>query len=174
MMFSEHTDERGDFLSVVCTGGSFLIDAADRVALGKWTWNVYAPRSRHCQYVARTGKGHTVLLHRELMNPPAGLEVDHEDGSGVNNRRYNLRLLTHAQNVWSHHNYKRTGSGLIGAYPVGKRVQRWEALIKAGGKMRYLGTFDTAEEAARCRDKEVYRLRGEFAVLNYPDELKQP
>ena len=39
------------------------------------------------------------------------------------------------------------------------------------GKAYYLGFFDDEVEAAKARDRKAYELHGEFAYLNFPEDL---
>lgn len=111
-----------------------------------------------------------LLLHIHLMNPPDGMEVDHIDGDGLNNRRVNLRIVTHRQNIWNRKKNVNPTSSKFKGVSLYKKSGRWVAYIAAHGKRRHIGYFDDEEAAARAYDAEARRLHGEFACLNFPGE----
>ena len=146
-----------------------IVDATDAervMAAGKW----HATPSRNTHYARRNvrladGSRSTILMHSLLT----GFQrVDHINGDGLDNRRANLRAVTNAQNQYNRSRQSNNTSGFIGVSwfePQG----RWMARITLQGVQRFLGYYDTAEDAARARDAAAIELHGsEFARLNFP------
>ena len=92
------------------------------------------------------------------MNASDDRQVDHEDGDGLNCRRSNMRLATHAQNKWNSKTPVNNVSGIKGVSRSGKR---WRARI-AVNNQRIEVYCATKEEAAAERLGLVKRHHGSF------------
>lgn len=102
---------------------------------------------------------------------PEGMVVDHIDRNRRNNHSSNLRYATPTQNNWNTmHRVKFRGVSQDARPNKGKR---WRAALRINKKTVWLGRFDTPEEAAICHDIECIKQRGDFAVLNFPDFLRE-
>jgi len=107
-------------------------------------------------------------MHREIMQTPPGMVVDHINHTRTDNRRCNRRNCTQRQNMYNRRIVHRNKSGFVGVYPYGKR---WKVKILKDDKIVYQEVFDDKVEAARARDRKAYELFGAFAYLNFPDEI---
>ena len=150
-------------------GSSFIIDRSDFEAVSGHTWS----KSKRGYPVMKTSRSSpegqkTITLHRFLMQPPPNYDVDHISGDKMDNRRCNLRICSHQQNMYNQKMRNTNTSGYYGVSLI-KSVGRYEAYIHHCGKKIYLGIFPTAEDAACARDRAAYRLFGKYAKLNFPD-----
>jgi hypothetical protein len=98
---------------------------------------------------------------------PAGMIIDHIDGIRHNYLRENLRPATTQDN-----NRNRRGViGVSGFIGVTTRPYRnkicYEARVTVNDSIRYLGIYDTPEDAAHVRDIAALFYHGSFARLNY-------
>jgi hypothetical protein len=113
------------------------------------------------------GRIKTMYLHREIMQAPKGLLVDHKNNDGLDNRRANLRLATHSQNGCNRPR-KKNGSSRFKGVIFLKDRKRWSARLKKNGKHIFLGNFKNEIDAARVYDEAAKQYHGEFACLNFP------
>jgi len=144
-----------------------LIDDEDWPLVSQHTW--HAAKSSDLWY-ARTTKRKTrmrVFMHRLIMNPPRGLDVDHINGDGLDNRKQNLRQATDSQNQQNRHRLSTNTSGYRGV-TFHKKLNKWQAGIKKFGHSYYLGLHPTAESAALAYDLKAREIYGEGARLNFP------
>ncbi|OHB55307.1 MAG: hypothetical protein A2173_08695 [Planctomycetes bacterium RBG_13_44_8b] len=105
-------------------------------------------------------------MHNEIMQPQAGLIIDHKDHNGLNNSRANLRPATKAQNCWN----RRKKPGCSSKYKgvcFNKALGKWAGSIRFEGRRSHLGYFVNEEEAARTYDAAARKYHGEFAALNF-------
>ncbi len=161
----------GDVAYVTLTKGYVaVVDSEDATLAAGWNWSahvskrkdgsvrsVYATRNRR---LPGGGQEH-VFLHRVIMGAPHGVDIDHRDCDGLNNRRYNLRLATKAQNCQNQSLRADNSSGARGV-SWHKQCGKWHATIQASGRRQSLGLFDRFEDASVAYALASQQKHGEF------------
>jgi HNH endonuclease len=145
-----------------------IVDADDHEWLSQYKWYAGRPTSAGKIYARRNRRGGgIILMHRQIMDAPKGMVVDHINGNSLDNRRCNLRLCTQTENIQNSRQRTDAKSRFKGVYP---KDDKWYARVSHRGKVYYLGTFDDDVEAAKARDRKASELYGPYAWLNFPPE----
>lgn len=131
--------DRGDFYEIILYDRSLkekaraMIDKDDYLRISAISWCLDSNG-----YVM-SGKG---TLHRFLLGSMPNMEIDHINRNKLDNRRNNLRFVTHQKNTQNRvtkNAYQR---------PSG----RWSSYVGIDGKTKTLGTFNTQQEAQMIAD----------------------
>lgn len=133
------------------TGLLFWTDKAHKSVKNK-----QAGTPNHLGYIIVLFKGKPYKAHRLawlLMNGEWPIQmIDHIDGNTSNNAWSNLRDVSNKVNQCNRHKARTDSkSGLMGASPY---RNKWRAQIKRNGVIKYLGLFNTAQEAHEAYKKE--------------------
>lgn len=143
-----------------------VVDEADYEELAKYKWDLTGHRYAARQWQKDRIKNYS-YMHREIMNPPAGMIVDHINGDPLDNRRSNLRICTLADNAHNSKTPKNNTSGFKGVYFY-KARGKYTARIMAARKSYNLGYFNTALEASAAYQAAAKIYHGEFARQTAP------
>jgi hypothetical protein len=161
------------FRRIKLTQGKYaIVDPEDFERLNKHKW--YATRCKNTFYAGRCysirNKKNYIMMHREVIDPPAHLDIDHINHNGLDNREANLRPATRAQNSANKLIIKRKGSSSkYKGVNWNKRKKNWRVRICINGRRIFLGYFDDEIQAAKAYDKAAKKYHGEFASLNFPE-----
>jgi hypothetical protein len=138
-----------------------IVDECDRHLVKAYSWHLQRKTGAR-RYIATTAPGKkTIYLHRVIMDAAPGDSVDHINGDPLDNRRANLRVVSHLENTQHRPNANRNNTSGARGVTFHKELGRWVAQVnwnRNGSRGHvYLGVFDTVEEAARA--SEAWRLR---------------
>lgn len=124
----------------------FQIDDEDFEIFIHYTWNI--DNGGYPSASVNYASGQRMRAHVLFMGQaPEGLEWDHENRDKLDNRRFNLRLVTHSINSLNRQPRSDNQSGVTGVCFINGK---WRAY---GYTKKYisLGTFSTIEEAIAAR-----------------------
>lgn len=154
---------------ILTKGKTAIIDAEDFNRLDKWKWsyknNGYAVRRQHLGMKEGKQIAKMVMLHREIINVPNGMVIDHINGNGLDNRKVNLRICTHQQNAQNSKKRKGKRSKYKGVSWFGRKG-KWFSRIKVNGKQVCLGYYYDEMGAGCAYDAAAKKYFGQFAKLN--------
>lgn len=134
-------------------GDEFVIDIDDYERIKDYCWYV-----NNDGRVKTSMNRKTVLLHRFIMNlDDNNYEVDHINHDRTDNRKSNLRIVTHAENMKNVKTPKHNTSGRVGVQYL-KNRNKWKAVIRIGDKYvsRITNSFEEAVEKRIELEKQYF------------------
>ena len=130
-----------------------IIDLSDLDLIDSFSGYWYCTKNQRNYYVFIIKDGVPLAMHRVLFNEiPNDLLPDHKNRDGLDNRRDNLRLVTHQENMINRKPNNNSKTGVAGVI-YRKRSATWEAWIDINCKKIYLGSFYKKEDAIEARSK---------------------
>lgn len=149
-----------------------LIHEEDYNFISKYTLYVRYVRRQDNFYALTCIKSKTVPLHRIIIQEDIeNKEVDHINMDGLDNRRCNLRIVTRQQNSFNQRKRVNTTSKFRGVYKrYDTKSNPYRVCITKNNITCNFGQYKTELEAALVYDREVVKLFGQFATLNFKVE----
>lgn len=140
--------------------GTILIDESAMDFFKHWSWSINNKGYVVCG-MSINGKKFTARLHRLIMGAQEGEIVDHVNGNRLDNRWQNLRIASAKENC--RNRYVPVGMSRTKGVTVCSERNKWRAIIHVNGKNKFLGRFNTVQEAAKVYRKAELKYFKEYA-----------
>lgn len=151
------------YAEIALTKGLKAKVSVEDAHLASRSWQAFSHRNGTHYALGKVSLGgkkqKTISLHRVIVGMiPNGHHVGHINGDPLDNRRENLRVVGRDVNNRNRvSGQKNSKTGILGVSPKG---EKFVAMIKANSSQKYLGTFETVEEAQKARLKAEKTLWG--------------
>lgn len=149
---------RGDVTAIFLTHKGVeletLIETADltKVMAHPGNWRaLWSPKGKRFMCFGNKYRGNdrqdTIYLHRYIMDAEPGFDVDHRNHRTLDNRRSNLRTVTHAQNQQNRKGAETGSASGIRGVRWREEKRKWQARVKLNDREHHVGYFDSKDEA---------------------------
>jgi hypothetical protein len=142
--------------------GVTLVSPEDAHLLQANAWWMMDDGNGHC-YAVRTTKGQKPI---RLLQAPDGVDVDHEFGATLDNRRPRIRKLSRGNNNRNRRKPPTGASGYRGV-TLHKASGLYRAYYWLDGKQKSAGYFRDKLSAAQARDRACAEHIGPIQTLNF-------
>lgn len=102
---------------------------------------------------------HRVIWILHNGDIPEGMQIDHINGCGLDNRIENLRILSVIENNRNKRRSSRGSKSGFTGVTFDRSISKWKAHIEIAGNHKHLGNYDSPEDAYLAR-READRLYG--------------
>lgn len=142
-----------------------IIDIDDIEKCKKYKWCIQEAKTSKSNNYIRVCchiNNKTIKLHRYILNETnPSIEIDHINGNTLDNRKNNLRLCKHINNMKNQKLNKNNTSGYKGVY-YNKTTNKWWAEIHYNNKKIWLGSYIELNDAIKARKEAETKYFGEY------------
>ena len=151
-------NDHGDFIKICLYNKNHRV--IGRTIIDKDDYEKVRPYRVHLSgngYAQVVINGKSTLLHHLILGRKDGFETDHRNQNTLDNRKQNLRFVTHQENLM---NKKVKGFSWNG------QIKKWDVRIMKNRKQIFIGYFKKMKDAKAARAEAVEKYFGQFAYTN--------
>ena len=153
-------DDKCAYIYITGRSEPSIIDKEDYDKVKNYRWKKYQENYAYARKTFNKKKTIT-YLHRLVIDAKEGFDVDHINGNPLDNRKCNLRVVTHQQNCFNRKPNSRNKTGTSGVYWNNRRGE-WASCIGIDKKRKFLGYFKNLEDAINARKDAEIKYYGEY------------
>ena len=147
-----------------------IVDEADFDWLNQSKWYAKWSPNTKSFYAYRHLNRREIPMHSFILKPVKRRIADHWNGDTLDNRRVNLRSVTHQQNMMNRKRPVNNTSGCIGVHR-NKTTGHWCVDINYRGKPCRVGTFVNLKDAIDARRSAEAEVFGDFCRSSAPKRV---